>query len=178
MRIRKCVKIENLSCVECRVFEFPDGNPEEWRGITVFAEVLPDRSPDPAALDLLTKAREFAEKTGDKAQLLMIGEGLVEIARAYFSCGADRVFVYDDPSLQKYDEDRYASVLMHFIDNFKPAELNFVQTPRGERLSARVIEGLSAILPFAGESFVTENCTAIAESDTSRRGELVICEIP
>ena len=162
-----------------REYEFPDGNPEEWRGITVFGELLGDGTLDPAALNLLGKTRHLTDETDDKAQLLLIGEGLVETARAYFANGADRVFVYDDPAMKDFNIDNRCSCLMHFIDNYKPAALCFNQTPIGEKLSSRIIDRLKTVMPFSGERTVTEKSSAESSSpNLTRRGEIVICEIP
>lgn len=178
MRIVSCTGDRTKETIKFREYTFPDGNPEEWRGFTIFGELLPDGKLDPAALDLLGKARKIADETDDKAQLLLIGNSLVETARAYFANGADRVFVYDDPSLKDHDAERYAAVLWQFIDNYKPAALYFIQTPSGEILSSRIIDRLRTVMPFDGETTVTEEIPAAASPDPSRRGELVICEIP
>ena len=178
MRIVLCTSSNIKETINYREYLFPDGNPEEWRGITIFGELLPDGTLDPAALDLLGKAREIADETDDKAQLLLIGDGLVETARAYFANGADRVFVYDDPALKEYDDEQYAAVLWHFVDNYKPAALYIIQTPCGESLSYDIIKQVKTVMPFDGETTVTEESPAAAAPDSSRRGELVICEIP
>ena len=178
MRIVICTSSNIKETINYREYLFPDGNPEEWRGVTIFGELLPDGTPDPAALDLLGKARKTADETDDKAQLLLIGDGLVETARAYFANGADRVFVYDDPALKEYDDEQYAAVLWHFVDNYKPAALYFIQTPCGKMLASRIIDRLKTVMPFEGETAFTEGSSAAAAPDPSRRGELVICEIP
>ena len=178
MKIILCEQAADKEKKNYREYTFPDGNPEEWRGITIFGELLPDGTPDPAALDLLGKARKIADETDDKAQLLLVGDGLVETARAYFANGADRVFVYDDPALKEYDDEQYAAVLWHFVDNYKPAALYIIQTPCGESLSYDIIKQVKTVMPFDGETAFTEGSPTAPAPDPSRRGELVICEIP
>ncbi len=178
MKIIVCEEDTYRGQTNYREYEFPDGNPEEWRGITIFGELQRDGTLDPTALHLLGKARHMADETDDKAQLLLIGEGLVETARAYFASGADRVFVYDDPALKDFSEESQCACLMHFIDNYKPAALYFNQTSCGEKLSARVIDWLKTIMHFAGERTVSEKSPVSYAPDSSRLGELVICEIP
>ena len=178
MKIILCEQAADKERTNYREYTFPDGNPEEWRGVTILGELLPDGTLDPAALDLLGKARKIADETDDKAQLLLIGDGLVETARAYFANGADRVFVYDDPSLKEYDDEQYAAVLWHFVDNYKPAALYIIQTPCGESLSYDIIKQVKTVMSFDGEMTITGKFPAAAEPDLSRRGELVICEIP
>ncbi len=164
--------------IEYTAYSFPDGNPEEWRGITIYGEFLPEGTLDHAALGLLGKARVLADRTNDKAQLLLIGGGLIEGARDYYANGADRVFVYDDPTLKDYDEERFFTTIMHFINNYKPAVLCFRQSSCGELLCSRVIDQLKTILPFEGDTQTADRYPAAIEPDISRLGELVICEIP
>ena len=163
---------------EYREYVFPDGNPEEWRGITIFGDLLSDGTLDPAALDLLGKARQIADETDDKAQLLLIGDELVETARSYFTNGADRMFVYDDPALKDSGEDSLFDCLMHFINNYKPAALYFIQTSCSEKLFFRIINHLKTVMPFAGERNYTGQSPTSFAPDVTRRGEIVICEIP
>ena len=178
MKIILCTKNKQENNTDYQTYTFPDGNPEEWRGETIFAELQPDGSLTQGSLSLLGKARADADLTDDKAQLLLIGNELVETAREYFGRGADRVFVYDDPMLKDYDPDRYSTVLMHFINNYKPASVYFAQTCPGKELSTRIIESVKNILPFEGETLRKEPDPKSFPPDPNRRGELVICEIP
>lgn len=178
MIIILCTKNEQENIIDYQTYTFPDGNPEEWRGETVFAELLPDGSLTQDSLSLLGKARAAADQTDDKAQLLLIGDRLVETARDYFANGADRVFVYDDPMLKDCDIERYTTILMHFINNYKPASIYFEQPHPGKELSTRIIESVKQILPFKGETLRKEPVPEPLPLDSNRRGELVICEIP
>ena len=67
MRIVLCTSSNIRETINYREYIFPDGNPEEWRGITIFGELLPDGTLDPAALDLLGKARKIADETDRKS---------------------------------------------------------------------------------------------------------------
>lgn len=210
MKVIVCEKGADLGQIACREFLFPDGNPDEWRGVTVFGENLfetkymgigtlchvTDTSvpvsmcgdhnqnccSDDYSLDLLTpgllaEAGKKADETGDKAQILLIGEGLVERARKYF-CLVDRVFVYDDPKLLAFDPEHYIDVFWHFIENYKPAAL-FIRNSENMR------PVVDAILAKTGNYL---GCTAEVSEftlscsdpvcDPDHRGELVICEIP
>lgn len=40
MKVIVCENGADLEQVVCREFLFPDGNPDEWRGVTVFGENL------------------------------------------------------------------------------------------------------------------------------------------
>ena len=210
MKVIVCENGADLEQVVCREFLFPDGNPDEWRGVTVFGENLSETkhmgtgtlcretdtsvsvpmcgnqdqnccsdgcSRNPLTLGLLAEARKKADETGDKAQILLIGEGLVETAREYF-CFVDRVFVYDDLKLAAFDPEHFAAVFLHFIENYKPAAL-FIRNSESMR------PVIDAVLAKTGDYL---NCTAevsefhlscsVPVCDPNHRGELVICEIP
>lgn len=178
MKIIACSKGNNGEHTNYREYEFPDGNPEEWRGITVFGELKNDGTLDPAALDMLGMARYMADETDDKAQLLLIGEKLVETSRIYFANGADRVFIYEDPALKDFSEELWCSCLVHFIDYYKPAALFFNQTSCGEKLSSLIISHLKPVMPFSGVKIINGQSPVSSSPVPSRRGEIVICEIP
>ena len=214
MRVIVCEKVGNLGQAVCREFLFPDGNPDEWRGVTVFDEFSDGarvksehmgagtlcreavagvpfsvdgnqgrnccsdgRTLDPLTPGLLAKARNMADETGDKAQILLIGEGLVETARKYF-CFVDRVFVYDDPGLAAFHPEHYIDVFWHFIENYKPAAL-FIRNSESMRpLIDAVLTKTGDYLGCTSEvSEFTLSCSNPV-CDPDHRGELVICEIP
>ena len=178
MKIVLCKIDEKDNSTVYQEFLFQDGNPEEWRGETVYGELLPDGSLSPTAMVFLGKAHDNAALTNDKVQLILVGETLVETARSYFTDGVDRIFVYDDPKLCIYDPDQYTSVLMHFINNYKPAAVYFEHNQNIHELCDRLIESVKTILPFEEEKIVRESTPKRILSGQKNRGELVICEIP
>lgn len=178
MKIILCSKGADAEAIGYRIYEFPDGNPEEWRGITIFAPLVPDGTLHPDVFPLLGKAHRIADESSDKAQLLIIGEGLVETARSYYANGADRVFIYDDKSLKSFNIDRYTQIILYFIENYKPAAICFPGTPECANLSGCIIEKMKSILPFVGMTENTGTFPAAISPMPGHRGELVICEIP
>lgn len=175
MRIIIYGKDENLSQIKCREYLFPDGNPDEWRGVTVFGEFKPG-SPD-ADNRLFDTVRKTADKTGDKAQLLMIGNSLVETARKYYGY-VDRVFVYDDPALENFDPEKYIAVFRHFIENYKPAVIYIPESGAMRPVIDAVLETTRDFLNVVPEASEFEQACAEPVYDAAHRGELVICEIP
>ena len=145
-----------------------DNNPgdNECQDAAVYGELLPGGELRPGSLALLAAARDLVHGSGPRTALLLIGEGLVETARRFYAYGADRVFVYDDPSLKEYDAERYAAVVSHFVTNYKPSAILFDDTPQGQSLLAP----LGTVEAFAGGKGL--------EPDSSRKGELIICEMP
>ena len=145
-----------------------DNNPgdNECQDAAVYGELLPGGELRPGSLALLAAARDLVHGSGPRTALLLIGDGLVETARRFYAYGADRVFVYDDPSLKEYDAERYAAVVSHFVTNYKPSAILFDDTPQGQLLLAP----LGTVEAFAEGKAV--------EPDSARKGELIICEIP
>ena len=157
---------------------FPDPNVEEWRGVTVFGEFQSGGNLHPFPLELLEKAREIAAESGDKAQLLLIGNGLVETARKFYAQGADRVFVYDDPTLAAVEAERYIRVMAHFIDNYKPAAIIFPETELGVLLQKHILDHAEANGNELKVQTTQEALSPGKAPDPAHLGELVICEIP
>ena len=175
MRIIIYGKDENLSQIRCREFLFPDGNPDEWRGITAFGDFEPG-SPD-ADTSLFDTVRKSADQTGDKAQLLLVGNGLVETARKYYGY-ADRVFVYDDPALEQFDPEKTIAVFRHFIENYKPAAIYIPDSDPLRPVVDAVLDITGDFLNAAPEASEYETVRTEPDYDAAHLGELVICEIP
>jgi len=180
MKIIICTMDENPGKIKCHELLFRDGNPEEWRGVTVFGEFTPDGNSgelSPAAGALLGQACQTAAQSDDKAQLLLIGNGLVETARKYFSF-ADRVFVYDDPVLNDFDAPHCTAVFLHFIKNYKPAAVYIRNSEAMQPVIDAVLLGTGEYLECQAEISNYELDRMIPKSDPNHLGELVICEIP
>ena len=178
MKIYMCTENMALNIISYQLTSFPDPNVEEWRGVTVFGERSTDGSLHPLTMSLLTKAREMADADGDKAQLLLIGDGLVETARNYFADGADRVYVYDDPDLAAAETQRYIEIMAHFIDNYKPAAILFPPTALSNHLADSIIRYAETIGNETESQRFRETIPSGKASNPDHRGELLICEIP
>lgn len=178
MKIIVGIKVNTENTLRYHETSFPDPNVEEWRGVTVFGEFQSSAGLHPLTLELLEEAREMAAESGDKAQLLLIGNGLVETARKYYAQGADRVFVYDDPSLAAADSERYLRIMAHFIDNYKPAAILFPETELGVLLQKHILDHAEANGNALKVQMIQEGSAAGKAPDPDHLGELVICEIP
>ena len=145
-----------------------DNNPgdNECQDVAVYGELLPGGELCLGSLALLAAARDLVYGSGPRTALLLIGDGLVETARRFYANGADRVFVYDDPSLKEYDAERYAAVVSHFVTNYKPSAILFDDTSQGQALLAP----LGTVEAFDGWEDPV--------NDPDRKGELIICEMP
>ncbi len=108
-----------------------------WRGITVFSECH-EGSVHPVALELLGKALELARATGHPVYALLIGTGLSQAAKQLLRFGAQRVFVYDDPVLERFVIDAYTNAFADFIEKVRPSSVLVGATGLGRALAPRV----------------------------------------
>lgn len=141
----------------------------ELHGVTVFAEFTAEAEPDPVITELLKRARERTDKTG-KVTLVLTGDGITAASRVFFSYGADRIFIYDDPALRAPASDQYKAVFSHFLENYKPDVILGTNNEAGKALLGCLV---GAQIDFPGKPL---RISAGITPDPSRRGELVICK--
>lgn len=118
-----------------------------WQGILVYVDHSMGEI-NPLTYELLGKAREMAEKTGQPAYAIMAGEGIREMAPELGHYGADKIFVYDFPELRHFRIEPYAAVLHDLILKEKPSTVLVGGTTVGRslapRVAARLRTGLTA----------------------------------
>ena len=115
------------------------------RDVWVF--IQRDEKPLPVSLELLTKGRELAEKSGGRlAAVLFGGDGDdINMVAPY---GPDIIYHGEDWRLALSDEEVYTGMLARMVSEEDPAVLLFGATPFGRsfapRLAARLGTGLTA----------------------------------
>jgi len=124
-------------------FEFVDDSApgvdkSAWRGVAVVAEVAPDGALHPVGLELLGKARELAAKTGHPVQAVVIGARTGHAVERLLACGADEVYVYEDPAFEHFRIEPYANALEDFINEVHPSSVLVGGTVNGRSLAPRV----------------------------------------
>ncbi|MFP3950919.1 MAG: FAD-binding protein [Candidatus Bathyarchaeia archaeon] len=124
----------------------------QYRGVVVFAEHHRGEL-HPVAYELLGKGRELADTLEDPLYAVLIGSGLDEAAEGLSCRGADRVYVYDDPSLKSFRVDPYARILSEFLQKIKPSIVLIGATSIGRSLGPRVAARL--------ETGLTADCTSL-----------------
>jgi electron transfer flavoprotein alpha subunit len=129
-------------------------------GVLVFCEVAEGRL---AAIttELLAAGRKIAQELGQRLDAVIIGSQVTSLASEAIACGADRVFVADDPSLRDYLTDPYLTISHKVVRDCKPAVILLGQTPAGRDLAPR--------LAFRLESAVALDCVLLAIDPGSRR---------
>lgn len=115
------------------------------------------------ARELLCKARELADRLGEKVVALFPGYRISDQAQELIAYGADRVVCIDDPALEYYLTEPYAQAITQVVSERKPAILLIGATTIGRDLGPR----LSARL----ETGLTADCTGL---DISEEGDLLM----
>lgn len=108
-----------------------------WRGVAVYGQMREDGL-HPVSLELLGKARELAEVTGEPVYVLLIGYGLAARAQTLLDYGADRVYVYDHPALEHFTVTPYENAFYDFIQRTRPGSILVGATNLGRSLAPRV----------------------------------------
>jgi len=111
------------------------------KGILIYAEVESGRI-HPVAFELLGKAREIGERIDGQVWSIILGHEIKDLASELIPYGADKVFVYDHPTLREFDVIRYKEILVDFVKKFNPEIFLIDATSLGRSLAPRVAAAL------------------------------------
>lgn len=134
---------------------------KEYRGIMLFAE-QEDGKVHPVTYELLGKGRELADKLDAELSSVLLGYQVEKETEELICYGADRVFVYDHPSLKGFDVVRYKQNLVSLIRKEKPEIFLIGATRTGRTLGPRIAAALGTGL--------TADCTGL---EVDERGSLI-----
>ncbi len=102
----------------------------------------------PVSLEILGRARQLADQQGTVVEALLLGFQVQGLAGQLLDCGADTVYLVDDPLLADYSSDGYATVIERLVRERQPNILLLGHTAIGRDLApivaARLDTGLSA----------------------------------
>lgn len=123
------------------------------RGILVVAEVDQGQV-QPVTLELLSKARQLAgqQEDGQVSVLLLCEKGSHQ-AQSLINQGADIVYLFQGPGLNRALEDRWTQAVVQVVEQDRPEILLFGATEFGRSLAPRVAARLKTGL--------TADCTAL-----------------
>jgi electron transfer flavoprotein alpha subunit len=133
-------------------------NTEEYHGVWVFAEQR-DSEIKGVGYELLSKGRELADTLKTELCAVCFGHEVKGIEQLT-ACGADKVYVIDDPAFAKQSEDAYVAELVRLIKLHKPEIVLAGATPFGRSFFPRV----AAIL----KTGLTADCTGL-DIDTQKK---------
>ncbi len=92
----------------------------DYRGVLVYAEQRKGKV-HPVAYELLGKGKELADQLGEPIYAVIIGSDIGEGAEELAVRGADKVFVYEDPSLADFRDDPYSALLKELVEDAMPS---------------------------------------------------------
>ncbi len=123
------------------------------QGIWVFAEQM-DGQVRQVAFELLGEARRLATTLMVPVSAALLGFGCESAAQQLIACGADRVYVLDDPSLAHFNDETHVDVLAQLIEQHKPEIVLIGATTFGRSLAPRVASRL--------DTGLTADCTLLS----------------
>jgi electron transfer flavoprotein alpha subunit len=124
---------------------------EGFRGVWAFAEQR-HGSLKSVAYELVSEGRKLADKLGTELAAVCIGHNVRDIEQL-IACGADKVYLADDPALADHQEDYYTALLVDLINRYKPEILLAGATAMGRSFIPRV-----ASILYTG---LTADCTGL-----------------
>lgn len=133
----------------------------EHKGVWVFSEKYD------LTLEMLWKGREIADKLQTKLTAVFAGHNIKEKAGELIKCGVDKVYLIDNPALERFQAEAYLSVLHNLAANYKPEILLIGSTKNGKSLAARLATRLgTGCVPDCAGLSVNEEGRLIGERIT------------
>jgi len=117
-------------------------------------------------IELMSKARHLADKLGVKLAVVLLGNGVGELAAKLIHYGADKVYLAEHPLLKTYQTNSYAKVISDLIGKYEPQIVLYGATIAGRDLAPRIASTIKAGL--------TADCTdlQIGDHELSKNGEV------
>ncbi|MCR1952782.1 MULTISPECIES: electron transfer flavoprotein subunit alpha/FixB family protein [unclassified Clostridium] len=109
----------------------------KWNGIAVYVDHV-DGDIHPVTFELIGKARELASKVKQEVYCIFIGHNIIKKAEELLHYGIDKVYVYDNDSLNNFRIEPYTAMFESFIDEVKPSVILVGATTVGRSLAPRV----------------------------------------
>lgn len=132
----------------------------EYKGVMVYGEVIEGKLGSIVA-ELLGCGRKLADELGQELTAVIAGSNVSGLAPEAIAAGADKVYVVDDPLLEDYQTDSYASVMEKVIKQAMPQVVLLGQTSIGRDLAPS--------LAFRLETVATMDCVALEVDTESKR---------
>lgn len=134
---------------------------KDYKGLMVFAEQR-DGKIHPVSYELLGKGREIANELYVELSSVLLGNQIEEEAKELIYYGADKVFLYDHPTLKEFDLLNYKHNIVKLIEEVKPEIFLLGATHLGRSLGPRIAVALNTGL--------TADCTGL---DVDEEGSLI-----
>jgi len=148
-----CVEVCEFKAIEkTEETAGPAADLSAYRGVWVFAEQHKGGIAS-VALELLGEGRKLADKRNAKLAAVFLGHGIKHKAQELIACGADIVYVADDPAFKDFNDDSYAEVLTTLAKQHKPEIILAGATAIGRSFFPKVASALHTGL--------TADCTVL-----------------
>lgn len=109
----------------------------DYKNVFVFAEQRNGQIQN-VAFELLGKARDLVESTGEKVVAMLLGDKIADKAQLLIEMGADEVIVVDTPILKDYLTEQYAQAIYQIIMERHPSIVLYGATTIGRDLAPRL----------------------------------------
>lgn len=135
----------------------------DYKDICVFAEQR-DGVVQPVALELIGKARELSQVTGENVVAILAGCGIAGKAQELVAYGADKVVVIDHSLLSDYITEQFTQAVYQAVVALKPSIMMFGATTIGRDLAPRIAARLGTGL--------TADCTMLSINEENHELEM------
>ena len=125
----------------------------DYKGIMAYCEISDGTLPS-ISIELLGCGRRLADDLGEELCAVLVGSDAGRLAQEAIGCGADKVYVADDPLLKEYQTDSYVSVMEKIVRQVMPQILILGQTSVGR--------DLAPMLAFRLDTTATLDCIGLA----------------
>lgn len=161
---RLCVKKGPAGAVEYVEDEAkPSIDKSLWKGVAVYVDHV-DGEIHPVTYELLGKAKELAAVIHHPVYAVFMGSGIADKCEELLHYGIDKVFVYDDPQLDRFKIEAYTAVFEDFILKNKPTAILVGATTVGRQLAPRVAARMRTGL--------TADCTVLEMDENTDLGQI------
>ena len=113
------------------------------------------------SLELVSKARELADKLGAGVSAAIFGDAVAGEAARLASFGADKVYLFEDPRLKYYTPIPYSKLMIQVVSEYKPQIVLYGATTEGRDIAPRVASHLKVGL--------TADCTDLQIGDHTQK---------
>ena len=135
------------------------GDLGRYQGVWVFIEQREGQIM-PVSLELLGAGRQLAQKLGVELAGVLLGHQVCGLANKAYECGADKVYLVDNPALRYYRTETYMQVFVDLAKEYLPEIILMGATTTGRDLAGAVATELKTGL--------TADCTGL-DIDLQRR---------
>lgn len=144
-----CITACPFDAIEKTVEEEGPVDLSAYKDVWVYAEQRNGKLMN-VALELIGEGHRLSRELADDANVcaLLVGNGIENLADECYAYGADKVYLIEDPLLDKFTTDGFTKVMVDAVREFKPEIVLYGATHIGRdlapRVAARLNTGLTA----------------------------------